>query len=129
MVRIGFAFWLIFLCLGVLGLGCSPEITGTNSLTEHETIGTYCDQLLPAFCVHAVDICGAEGPVARCVDDNRPICCQGACSRPARLLKDLETCKLAYAERPCSEVLAGLSPEPCRDVVELLSKPSVDGER
>ena len=128
MVRIGFAFRLgLLVSLGILEAGCSPEITSTSAQTANDTIGAYCDELLPAFCSYAVDTCGADGPVARCVDNTRPTCCQGACSRPARLLKDLDACKAAYIERPCSEVLAGLSPEPCRDVVELLHQPPVEG--
>ena len=129
-----------------VAVGCSPEVTTTGPQAADDTIGAYCDELLPAMCTYAVETCGAAGPVALCVDNSRPICCQGACSRPAKLLKDLDACKAAYtgreagvdeagnpveavAGRPCSEVLAGLSPEPCRDVVELLVQPAVDGAR
>lgn len=154
MVQIGFAVHRhpVVSCLlvvqGVLfGLvACSPEVSTTSAQTADNTIGTYCDELLPSLCTYAVEVCGADGPVARCVDNTRPICCQGACSRPARLLKDLDACKIAYAGqdagvddagnpveavagRPCSEVLAGLSPEPCRDVVELLTQPPVEGAK
>ncbi|MCU0656932.1 MAG: hypothetical protein MUF64_17255 [Polyangiaceae bacterium] len=109
--------------------GCSPEVSEENPQDADDTIGAYCDALLPALCTHAVDTCGAEGPVARCVDNARAICCQGACSRPAKLVKDLEACKVAYAERPCGEVLAGLSPEACSEVVELLAQREVEGTR
>lgn len=147
MVQIGFTPRRgLLVSLMLLGLGCSPEITSTGPQTADDTIGAYCDELLPVLCTYAVEACGADGPVARCIDNTRPTCCQGACSRPARLVKDLDACKLAYAGRdagvddggaplealpgrPCSEVLAGLSPEPCRDVVELLSQAPVEGAR
>jgi len=126
--------------------GCSPDVSSSGNETSDKTIGYYCDQLLPAFCAYAVESCGDDGPVARCIDNNRPICCQGACSRPARLLGDLDACKLTYAGRdagvdeggvafeavagrPCEEVLAGLSPAVCHDVVELLAQPPVDQAR
>lgn len=58
----------------------------------------------------------------------------------------MEACKVAYAGRdagvddagnwqeavagrPCNEVLAGFSPEPCRDMIELLVQPPVEGAR
>lgn len=129
--------------LAVSGGGCSPEVTDTTAATADDTIGHYCDQLLPTFCAYAVNVCGADGPVARCVDNSRAICCQGACSRPARLVGDLSACTNAYAGReagvdeageavpavsgrPCGEVLAGLSPAECQGVVELLTQPAVD---
>lgn len=152
MTRSGFASRERWVCGALVSLwvvvvggsGCSPEVTSDNPQTSESTVGVYCDQLLPAFCTYAVTTCGLEGSVVLCIDNARPTCCQGACSRPARLVKDLEACKVAYAGRdagvddaglaveavagqPCSNVLAGLSPVACQDVVELLATPAVDG--
>lgn len=139
---------LAVLALGAPG-GCSPEVTSDSSDQGDRTAGFYCDQIVPVFCEYAITVCGAEGPLIRCTDNARPICCQGACSRPARLVDggDPQACVEAYAGQgaklrdpdagslvsgdggfgpgglSCTEVLAGLAPKACQDVFELLAAP------
>lgn len=107
--------------IAVVLLACHDPDTGggAGGGAGATTIGAHCDQLLPVFCTYAVETCGASGAVADCVANARPVCCQGACSRPATIVKDLLTCEQAYVAQGCSEVLAGLTPEACREVVEL----------
>ena len=126
------------------GEACSPAVTANPDEQSDNTIGAYCDQILPTFCAYAVDTCGSGTTQARCIVDARPICCQGACSRPARLVKDLGACLFAYAGGdggldeagvdheagtglPCNQVIAGLAPVECQEVVELLSRPGLTG--
>jgi hypothetical protein len=124
--------------------GCSPAVTANPDEQSDNTIGAYCDQILPTFCSYAVGTCGTGTTEARCVADARPICCQGACSRPARLAdgKSIARCLQAYAGSdggvddagaaqdasaglPCNQVQAGLAPAECQEVVELLSRPGL----
>lgn len=127
--------------LGLLEAGgCSPAVTANLDEQSDNTIGAYCDRILPTFCAYAVDTCGSGTTQARCIVDARPICCQGTCSRPARLVKNVDDCLHAYAGdeagidevgveheagvgQPCNQVQAGLAPVACQEVVELLTSP------
>jgi hypothetical protein len=126
--------------LGGPGLGCSSSSDTTEPQAGDRTIGEYCDEVLPSFCEYAINTCDQAGTVETCIANARPICCQGACARSARQLKDIDTCVHAYAgdeagvdeagvehqDLPglsCQAVAAGLAPEPCRDLAQLLRFP------
>lgn len=115
--------------------GCTADET-SPAQEGGVAVGVLCDAIVEPMCAYAVESCGEPGPVVRCVDRAKPACCQGACSRPARWLRDPAACVKAYvgegsaddagvgrAETPplgCDAVLAGFAPEPCRDLFEFL---------
>ncbi len=112
--------------LGAAAGACGGSTGGEGSSgAGGQTIGDYCDQLLPIFCQHAINTCKATGPVEACAENARAVCCQGACSRSAKVPegKSLLQCEQDYIQQSCNAVSAGLSPASCRDLVELDAAP------
>lgn len=108
---------------------------------DTHTIGEYCDEILPAFCRHAVLRCGASGTVEECQAASRAICCQGGCGRLVCTPRDgvVDACIQAYSGEvgdagfpdggmgySCASVTQGFAPSECRSIVQLKSEPMAD---
>lgn len=79
--------------------GCKGDEGDETSQPGEQTIGEFCDEILPPFCTYAVQTCKQAGTVESCIAASKSICCQGACNRAARLVegKDVSQCVRDYA--------------------------------